>query len=296
MSLVKILQPLKQIRFSFKELILLSFGGVLLAFNVNVFIAPSKIAPGGVSGISIIINDFTNWPIGLMMFIMNIPLLFIGFKKLGRFNFLFRTLYVLIIYSAGVDFLASRLGGFTLTDDLMLNALYGGVLGGIGTGLVYLGRGTSGSTGIIGRVLQLKTGIPVSQIYILTDGFVLIAAGLVFGWERALYALLTIFVWGVAADYILEGPSVVRTVFIVTDCPEKVADEIIQQLNLGVTSWPVMGMYTERKHSVLFCTISRPDINGLREVVLGIDPDAFLVIGHGHQARGGILGRITPKK
>jgi uncharacterized membrane-anchored protein YitT (DUF2179 family) len=269
--------------------LLLTAGGLLAAVNVNLFLSPSNIAPGGLSGISIIVNDSTGWPIGLTMLVLNVPLLALGFRHLGRFNFLSHTLYVVLLYSLGIDVLGRWLPSEGITDDLLLNALYGGVVGGIGTGLVYRGRGTSGGTGILGRVLQLKTGIPISQLYLITDGGVVLVAGLVFGWEKALYALMTLFIWGVAADHVLEGPSVVRTVFVVTDKPEKVSLMVFDRLGLGITAWSARGMYTRTEHTILFCTVSRPDVNALRSVVLEADPQAFVVIGHGHQASGGVF-------
>jgi len=169
----------------------------------------------------------------------------------------------------------------------MLNALYGGVLGGLGTGLVYRGRGTAAGSGIISRVLQLKTGVPINQFYIMIDGSIIVFLGLTFGWEKALYALVMLFVWGVATDYVLEGPSVIRTAFIVTDKPQEVANGILLRLRIGLTAWPGQGMFTEADHVVLFCTISRPDVNTLKEIVTEIDPYAFLVIGQGHRAMGG---------
>ena len=139
------------------------------------------------------------------------------------------------------------------------------------------------------RVLQLKTGIPISQVYLATDGLVVFAAGLVFGWELALYALITLFVWGVVADQVLEGPSVVRTVFIVTDKAEAVTGTVFNRLGLGITAWPARGMFTAAEHTVLFCTVSRPDVDLVRSMVIEADPDAFVVIGHGHQATGGVF-------
>jgi uncharacterized membrane-anchored protein YitT (DUF2179 family) len=267
----------------------LTAGALVLAVNLNLFLVPSSIAPGGVSGTSIIVNAFTGWPIGIMMLALNVPLLAVGFRYLGRFHFLFRTLFVVLLYSLATDVLAGLLPAQGITDDLFLNALYGGVVGGIGTGLVYRGQGTSGGTGILGRVLQLRTGMPISQLYLLTDGAVVLVAGLVFGWDRALYALVTLFVWGIAADHILEGPSVIRTAFIVTDKPEAVTQQVFERLGLGVTAWPAEGMFTAAQHTVLFCTVSRPDVNSLKEVVIEGDPHAFVVIGHGHQATGGVF-------
>lgn len=273
------------------EFALITAGAALLVVSVDVFLVPGRIAPGGVSGLSIILNDRLGWPIGLTMLILNIPLLALGFRRLGRFRFLVRTAYVVLIYSLGVDALTRFVPVGGLSDNTLLNALYGGVVGGIGTGLVYRGGGTVGGTGILGRVLQLRSGMPISQVYLLTDGGVILLAGVVFGWELGLYALLTLFVWGLATDYLLEGPSVVRTAFIVTDYAHAVAQAIVDQVGVGVTTWPAEGQYTQERHTVLFCAISRPDVDLLRRAVAAADADAFLVIGHGHQATGGVVRR-----
>ena len=269
---------------------LLTAGALLAAVNVHLFLAPSNIAPGGVTGIAIIVNELTGWPIGLTMLVLNVPLIALGFRHLGRFRFLVSTLYTVLLYNLGVDLIAHWFPAPVLTDDALLNALYGGVVGGLATGLIYRGGGTSAGTGILGRVLQMRTGIPISQIYLVTDGAVVLVAGLVFGWEAGLYALITLFVWGLAADFVLEGPSVVRMAFIVTDRPQEVAYAVFRELRLGVTAWPAEGMFTETEHAVLFCTVSRPYERSLRQVVAEADPKAFLVTGHGHQASGGVYG------
>ena len=204
------------------EYFLLTMGSVILAVNFDLFLAPSNIAPGGVSGSAIIIHEFTGWPKGLTMLILTLPMLIVGFFYLGRFRFLVRASYVTLVYSMGIDALVIYLPT-GVTKDLLLNALYGGILGGIGIGLIYRGGTSPAGTSVISRVIQMKTGIPNSQLYMLIDGGVILIAGLVFGWEMALYAFITLFTWGFVADYILEGPSVVRTVFIVTDLPEEVS-------------------------------------------------------------------------
>ena len=272
------------------KLALLTGGALLAAVNVHVFLAPSNIAPGGVTGIAIILNELTGWPIGLTMMVLNIPAILLGFHYLGRFRFLVSTLYTVLLYNLGVDLLAHWFPAVTLTDEVLLNALYGGVVGGIATGLIYRGGGTSAGTGVLGRVLQMRTGIPLSQIYLATDGAVVLVAGIIFGWEAGLYALITLFIWGLATDYVLEGPSVVRTVFIVTDKPEAVGQAILDRVHVGVTTWPAEGMFTHAQHTILFCTVSRPHERSLRQVVAEADPDAFLVTGHGHQASGGVFG------
>ncbi len=275
-------------RFPWQDYLLLTIGALISAVSVNIFMAPADIAPGGVTGGAILINNITGWPIGVTMLFLNIPMLFLGFKHLGRFKFLTRTLYVVLLYNLGIDILAPFLPA-GITDDLLLNALYAAILGGLGSGLTFRGRGTSAGTSVLGRVLQLKTGIPVSQLYILTDGGVIIIMGLVFGWERAMYSLLTLFVWGIMTDYVLEGPSVIRTAFIITDKPDEITSMLLTRLRIGITAWAGQGMYTKKDHTVLFCTLSRPDVDFLKSEVLAVDPYAFVVIGQGHRAIGGMV-------
>jgi uncharacterized membrane-anchored protein YitT (DUF2179 family) len=277
---------------------ILTLGSLVLAFNAALFLAPFNLTPGGVLSVSIIIAKFANWPVGRLMLILNIPMLILGFRYLGRFRFLIRSTYVVLLYSLSIDLFANWLPAQGVTDNLLLNSLYAGIVGGIGTGIIFRSRGTAGGTSIIGRVVQLKTGIPISQIYLVTDGAIIGTAGLIFGWERALYALITVFIWGLASDYVLEGPSVVRTAFIVTDSPHEVATALMARPGLGVTAWAGQGMFTDAEHTILFCTLSRPDVSTLQEAVAQADPDAFVVIGHGHQATGGVLrpapGTVKP--
>jgi uncharacterized membrane-anchored protein YitT (DUF2179 family) len=240
-------------------------------------------------GLSLILNHYTGIPRGIGMLLMSIPLIGLGFWKLGRFRFLVRTLYVTAFYTLGVDLTARFFPPQGIVNDLLLTALYGGVLGGIGYGLIVHGRGMVSGTGIISRILQLRTGIPISQLYIFIDGFIIIALGLTFGWERALYGLIMLFVWGLASDYVLEGPSVVRMVFIVTDRSEAVGAILMQRLGVGVTRWVGEGMYTQEERVILFCTVPRPDVEILNSAISEIDPDAFVVIGQGHQAKGGVV-------
>ena len=147
-------------------------------------------------------------------------------------------------------------------------------------------------TGIVGRIWQRKTGLPLSQTYFYTDGIIILTAGIVFGWEIALYSLLTLFLNGVASDYTLEGPSSVRTVTIITDRPEEVSLALIDGLDRSVSRWEITGMYTGKQHEMLICTVYRPQVAQLKRIVAGLDPEAFVVIGTAHQAWGYGFSRL----
>ena len=270
------------------DYLLLTVGSMILAINFNIFLAPNKIAPGGVSGAAIIIHHFTGWLPGTTMLVLTIPMLVLGFYHLGRYRFLIRASYVTLIYSLGIDVMAVFLPP-GVGDDLLLNALYGGILGGIGIGFIYRGGTSPAGTSVISRLLNLKTGIPNSQAYIMIDGSIILVAGLVFGWEMALYAFVTLFMWGFVADYVLEGPSVVRTAFIITDAPERVSHALSSRMGVGVTSWAGKGMFTKMEHTTLFCVIKRPDVRILSSIVNQADPKSFVVIMQGHQALRGKL-------
>ena len=271
-----------------KDYLFLTIGAISIAVNFNLFMAPAEMAPGGATGIALIVNRFTGWSNGLILTGIAVLVLILGFKYLGRFRFLTRTLYLTILSNVLIDLLARWLPKTGVTDDLLLSALFGGIVGGIGYGIALRGRGTYAGTGIITRVIQLKTGLPTSQLYMVVDGGVILALGATFGWDKALYALIMLFVYGLATDYVLEGPSVIRTIFIVTDKPESVAQMLLSRLQVGVTSWPVQGMFTGEAHTTLFCTVRRTDVETVKMLVGELDPKAFLVIGQGHQARGGV--------
>lgn len=286
---MKRFQP-RRLRKIVPGLLILVLGSFIVALSYSLFLVPYNIAAGGVGGISIIINHFTGWPIGTLYLILNIPLLILGYFQLGGWPFLWRTVVAVIVFSLAVDILVAGLpiwlNQYPLTDDVLISAIYGGILGGIGGGLLYRSGGTLGGTGIVGRILQQKTGAPLSQVYLYTDGLIIFAAGLVFGWELALYAALTLFLNGAASDYTLEGPSVVRTVTIITDHPDSVSKALFDGLGRGVSYWGITGAYTGRHHSMLMCTIYRSQVTALQQIVAENDGEAFVVIGTAHHALG----------
>jgi uncharacterized membrane-anchored protein YitT (DUF2179 family) len=160
------------------------------------------------------------------------------------------------------------------------------VIGGMGLGLVLRGQGTSGGTDILARLLGQWRGIPLSQSYLITDGLVVLLAGLAFSWTLALYALVSLYVSGLAAELAAEGSAVVRTATIISAKPEAVASQILAELQRGVTAWPGVGMYSGQPRQILFCAVSRAEVGQLKAIVREVDPAAFVVIGQAHEALG----------
>jgi uncharacterized membrane-anchored protein YitT (DUF2179 family) len=175
----------------------------------------------------------------------------------------------------------------------LLSAIYAGLVGGIGGGLVYWGGATLGGTAIVGRVLQIKTGFSLSQIYLFVDGAIVLAAGLVFGWETALYALLTLLLSGMATDYVLEGTSRTRTATIITTQPDPIIASLMRELDRGVSHWQVVGGYTGETRTVILCTFYRPQLADLKRIVASLDPHAFVTIGVTQEALGRGFGELS---
>ena len=260
-------------------------GALVQALAMRLFLVPAQLVSGGVSGAAQLINHYTDFPIGMMVLIGNIPLFFLGWQYLGGPRFALRTAISIILFSVFTDMLIFVIPT-GVVDDLFLNCLYGGVMLGVGLGLVYRGKGTSGGTDILGRIINHRFGISVSQSYLMTDTAVILAAGFVFGWANALYALVTTYVSGLAAEMILEGSTVFRTAMIVSACPETVAREIMDDMERGVTILPGTGGYTGQERPVLYCVITRAEVTQLKEIVHQADPGAFMVIGQAHEALG----------
>ena len=269
-----------------KEYSFIILGAFIQALAMRLFLIPGQLVSGGISGAAQIINYYTGWPIGLMVFVGNIPLFLLGWRFLGGARFAIRTALAIAAFSFLTDFLAFFIPTQGITQDNFLNALFGGVLLGIGLGLVYRGRGTSGGSDILGRILNSKFAIPISQSYLITDTIVVLASGFAFGWEKALYGLVVIYVSGLAAEMASEGSRIFRTAIIITSAPEAVISEITQTLERGVTILQGRGGYTGEERLVLYCVVTRSEVNQLKELVHEADPAAFMVIGTAHEALG----------
>lgn len=270
----------------FRDIFLITTGALVQALALRLFLVPAQLASGGISGLSQIINYYTGWPIGLMVLIGNVPLFLLGWRYLGGPRFALRTAFAVAAYSLFVDALAPFVPAEGLTQDLVLNALYGGVISGIGFGLVYRGRGTSGGSDILARILSNWRGITISQSYLATDALIVFLAGIAFSWENALYALVNLYVSGLSAEAVTQGSNVVRTALIITSRTEEVSRKILDEMERGVTVVPARGAYTGAERTVLYCVISRAEVARIKALVSEADPQAFMVIGNAHEALG----------
>lgn len=271
---------------SIKDFLLIILGGLLQALALRTFLVPSLLVGGGISGLAQLLHYLWNLPIGAVTLLGNIPLFIIGWRFLGGPRFAVRTILAVFSYTVFVDILVELTGTAPITDDLLLNSLYGGILLGVGLGLVYLGQGTSGGTDILGRILNRRFGMSISLAYMVTDSFAVILSGFFFGWDRALYGLIMIYLSGVAADMISQGTNVIREALIITDKTEGVINAISDVLGRGTTIIDAKGGYTQKDRPMIFCVVTAGEVIRLKTIVQEIDPNAFMVVGHVNEALG----------
>lgn len=279
-----------------RDYFLIILAAFIQAFSLRTFFIPANLASGGVSGIAQLINHFTGWQIGLMILIGNIPLFILGWRFLGGHRFALRTAVAIFTYSTLIDVLPNTplfsTGGAgaalirDLRGDIFLNTLYGAIVSGVGYGLIYRARGTSGGSDILARILNNWRGIPITQSYLFVDSAVILGAGFVFGWKQALYAMIALYVSGLVAETTLEGSRTVRTAMIVTSESEAVSQRVLDELQRGVTILEGAGAYTHAERPVLYCVITRAEVSTLKAIVNECDPRAFMVIGAAHEVLG----------
>jgi uncharacterized membrane-anchored protein YitT (DUF2179 family) len=280
---------INQIDFSWKSIrdyILIIIGAFIQALSLRLFLVPSQLVSGGLSGAGQILYYLYNWPIGLVVFLGNIPLFILGWRYLGGPRFATRTILAIVAFSGFTDLLLSQTGRSAFTPDPFLNTLYGGIMMGVGLGIVYRGRGTSGGTDIIGRILNRQFGLSISMAYLVTEALVILAAGVFFNWEIALYGLLMIYISGIAADRVLEGSNVIRDVMIITEKMDAVSQALMDELERGTTIINARGGYSKQDRPILYCVVTSSEVMQLKTIVHDIDPNAFMVVGSANEALG----------
>lgn len=266
--------PLKMI---FIDLLFMTAGAVLYAVSVNMFTSPNQFAPGGVTGLAIIIEHLTAAPVGIMMFMLNVPLLIIGFIKLGRYMVL-RTLAATVLVSVFVDGLKPFLPVYT--EDKLLSAIFGGLLAGGGLVLVFLRGATTGGTDILARLLQLKWPyLSFGRLILGVDMLVVILGGLIFhSLDSVLYASILIFVSSKVIDTVLYGTGNGKLMMVITDEGDEIAEAVTKSMKRGITVLPGKGGYTGGDKDVLMCAVRRNELYRLRALVRRYDPNAFMMI------------------
>jgi len=267
---------------------LILVGTFIMAAGFVFFISPYKLAPGGVYGIAIVIHHLTigmfdflpdGFPIGLMALSMDIPLAIIGTKILGP-RFGIKTVVGFLSTAFFVDLLEFFWGNKQFVEnDPLLSSIFGGVLIGVGLGLVFRSRATSGGTDIVAMIIEKKTKLPLGQLMIYVDSAVVMITFIAFkDWNIPLYSLITIFVTGKAIDIVMQGASTKKAVFIISDKYDEIRDKIITDLKRGGTFIKGEGMYHNKDKNIIYSIVTRRELEILKSHIRKIDPNAFLTV------------------
>lgn len=261
----------------FKEHILpyifISLGALIAAFALEEFLVPNTILDGGITGISIIAKIYTELPLGLFIFLFNLPFLIIGLKQLG-IQFFVRGAYSMILLSVLLEVFKYLK---EVTNETLLALVFGGVLLGAGCGLVLRFGGCLDGTEIIALLVSKKTNLSVGQIIFLLNIVIFSVAGILFGLDRALYSLLAYFITYKVIDIVENGMQQAKAVMIITDESESIAENIYNRLGRTCTFIEAAGLISGRK-DVLYCVITRIELSEIRRIIKETDGSAFVSI------------------
>ena len=260
---------------------LLTVGAFIYAFGIAVFLDPNHLAPGGVSGISIILNNFIPIGTGVWIFAINIPLMILGLIVF-KFNFLMGTLYATALSSVMIEIIDRVFSHLipNMEDHLLIAAAAGGSLVALGIGLVFRGGGSTGGFDIVVKLLRrkfrhMKTGI----LYLALDSTVILLSAIAFQDVLvAMYAVVTVFVNSTVLDMVLYGKDNAKMVYIITDEPDAVTNRLMQEVETGVTVLHGEGAYTKKNKKVLMCVLHDHQYPQLRDIVKQEDKHAFLIV------------------
>jgi uncharacterized membrane-anchored protein YitT (DUF2179 family) len=262
-------------------------GSFIMASGFVLFITPYKIVPGGVYGISIILHHLLGTPVGLVALCFDIPLTIIGIRVLGP-RFGVKTVIGFFLTAIFVDGLTYFWGDVPLVENNgLLSAIYGGLLVGIGLGLIFKARATSGGSDIIAMIISKYTKLPLGQLMILVDSIIVVAGLFSFGdWQIPLFSLIVIFITGRVIDVVLQGISYEKTLFIISDKHQEIRDKIINDLNRGGTFLSGKGMFKEEERTVIYTNVNRRELAILQEFIHSIDPKAFMTVINANEVLG----------
>ncbi len=271
----------------FKDYALIIIGTFTLAVGMVFFIAPYKLVPGGVYGISIVFHHLLGTPIGLVSLCMDIPLLLLGIRLLGK-RFGIKTFVGIVLTAVFVDTLGRIWGNDPLVEgDALLSAIFGGVLVGLGLGLLFRSKATSGGTDIVAMILGKYTHLPLGQSLIYVDSVIVLIGLVAFGdWKIPLYSWLVIFITGKVIDTVVEGISVNKVVIIISDKHEEIREKILFDMERGGTYLNAEGMYEGKGKKVIYTNVGRRELPILLAYIRDIDPAAFVSVLDAHDVLG----------
>ena len=280
----------EKLMFILNKLCFLTFGAFVAAFALECFLVPNNIIDGGIVGISMIISYITKWNLGLLILILNIPFIGLAFNKMGK-QFVFQTLFAVSMLAVGINVFHA----YHITEDLLLATVFGGIILGTGVGIVLKNEGSLDGTEILSLVLSKKFGLSVGEIIMVFNVFIYFGAGLVFGWNKAMYSVLTYLIAYKVIDIVLEGLNTSKSVRIISDKATEIGQDLIDNFEISVTYLKGIGGYSKTEKTIIYCVVSRLELAKLKEVVREYDPRAFISIVDVHEAYGSRFGKHIDK-
>lgn len=265
------------------RIIMVIIGAIIMALGLEQFLVPNKILDGGIVGISIIASHLFGIPLGVFIFILNIPFFFIGYKQIGK-TFALSTALGITVLSIATIMLHPVA---TFTDDLLLSTVFGGVILGTGVGIVIRYGGSLDGTEIMAILFNRKLPFSVGEIIMFFNILIFIVAGFVFNWEQTMYSMLAYFIAYKTIDIVIEGLEESKAIYIISDEYEEIGSAIMNRLGRGVTFLNGAGGYTGDPKNVIFTVVTRLEESKLISIVEEKDPTAFLAIGNIAEVRGG---------
>lgn len=258
-------------------------GAVIYGVALELFLVPNNITDGGITGIAVIAAHLSSWSLGLFLFILNIPFLFIGYRQIGK-TFALSTLLGIAVMSI-VTILLHHVDG--VIEDRLLAFVFGGMLLGVGSGIAIRFGGSLDGTEIIAILLAKKLPFSVGEIIMVFNVFILGSTGFVFDWNSALFSILAYYIASKAIDITVDGLNESKSVWIISDQIQEIGDAILSRLGRGVTYLSGEGGFSGDPKRVIFCVITRLEEAKLKEIVNHFDESAFLAVGNIHDVKGG---------
>lgn len=266
-------------------------GSLISGVAINTFLIPHQLFSGGVSGVAMILYFLFNWPIGLQIVVLNIPIFYMAYRLLDR-DYVICGLFGMVIFSVATD--ATRfLADIHLVDDTLLAAIYGGVITGIGGGMIFRVNGSAGGTDTIATMIKKYYSLNVGLVGFSINVFLMLVAAVLFGVKPAMYTLLSFYVGGRVTDAVIEGINRKKTVMIISEMNVEIADAVMEEVGRGATFLEGTGAFTGQDKKVLFVVVTLTQIAKIKLIVEKIDPHAFMIV----QDAAEVLGRgFTGKK
>lgn len=266
-----------------RDYLAITTGTILIAFAIKNIFDPVSMVTGGVSGAAIILKELWQIPLWLTNTVLNIPLFLAAFRMMG-WQFIGRTLYSTVMLSVALYILPEI---ELVKEDMILSALFGGALSGVGTGLVFLGGCTTGGTDMLAVLIRGKLRhYSSAQIMQVLDGMIVAAGAVVFGIRPSLYALIAIFCVSRVTDRLIEGMKFSKEAWIISEKHKEIAAAVMERMGRGITSIKAVGMYSGEEKNMLFCVVSPKEIVKIKSIVREFDPHAFFIVSDAREVFG----------